>query len=238
MARVVSYLIGAFVCVELVYLPLSNVALLVPREPRPVPDELLVSYQATGRVSESASIQETIEAIGSACDRWGEATAQVQGWSLFAPTFGKCGTFLTLQVTSSDGEQLELRSPFEPADVEHYTRFDARDYRLFYREMSYALVYSNWSPEAFERQGEAWRNDVREYVTVFRRSLTAHVRWRLEQAGLTDATRVVVAVRVFPPPERGGPGRPPPVMVPLARWDAERPDELAAYDPVTKGFGK
>ena len=33
-------------------------------------------------------------------------------------------------------------------------RFDVLNYRLFYREMSYALVYSLWTPDSFEKEGK------------------------------------------------------------------------------------
>src|SRR5215210_2943156 len=116
LTRLASYLLGAFVCIELVYLPLSNATQRVPRRMAPLPDELLTRFDREGRVTEVESVQSAIDATGTACDRWGELTAQAQGWSLFAPRFGENGTFVTLQVTGTDGTTGELRSQFEPAD--------------------------------------------------------------------------------------------------------------------------
>lgn len=229
--RLASYLLGAFVCVELAYLPLANCLQRVPRQMPPLPDEILGRLQREGRATESASAQAVIDTVGAACDRWAEGTAQGQPWSLFAPPPAN-GTFLTLRVQAAGGP-VELRSRFEPADPDHYVRFDLADYRVFYRETSYALVYSLWEPGSFERNGPEWREAIRDYVQTFRHTLPAYVRWRLaaELPG-TTVREVVVAVRVILPPKPGEP-RPAPVTVPLARW---RPGELAAYDPVTKGF--
>jgi hypothetical protein len=104
--------------------------------------------------------------------------------------------------------------------------------------MSYALVYSMWTPDEFASHGPEWREAVRDYVRAFRRTLPAYVRWRLRQdLPSADVREVVVAVRVFLPPKPGG-GRPAPVSLPLARWVPGRPAEAAAYDPVTKDFAR
>jgi hypothetical protein len=242
--RVASYLLGAFICVELVFLPLYNFLILVPRQIPPLPDEMLTTYQAEGRASHFDAIQVPIDAAGTACDRWSEGTGQVQGWSLFAPRFGAAGTFMTLQVTASDGTTSELRSIFEPADVDNYVRFDFVNYRQFYREQSYSIIYGRWYSGSFEKEGEAWREVIAEVATTFRRSLSAYVRWRLAEewqpahSGQT-AKEVIIAVRVFLPREPGTEGpRPEPITLPIAKWVAERPDRLAAYDPVTKGFAE
>src|SRR5262245_13907355 len=110
--RIASYLLGVFVCAQIVYLPLANIIQRVPRRMPPLPDEMLVRHQCEGEVTTSEPVQSAIDAIGTATDRWGELTAQNQGWSLFAPRFGAAGTFLTLQVTAADGTTTELRSRF------------------------------------------------------------------------------------------------------------------------------
>ena len=166
--RLASYLLGAFVCAELAYLPLANVLQRVPRQPDPLPQEILGRHQREGRATKSDSLQSAIDSTGKFCDRWAEVTAQNQGWSLFAPRFGQTGTFLTLEVVAADGSRTELRSRFEPADPSHYVRFDVLNYRLFYREMSYALVYSQWTPDSFATRGEEWRQAIRDYVTCYR----------------------------------------------------------------------
>lgn len=234
-SRLTSYLLGAFICAELLYLPLANLLQLFPRRMPPVPDEILGRIQREGRSTNSDAAQAVLDNVGAVCDRYGEASAQAQSWSLFAPRFGDSGTFLTLEVTTANGA-VELRSRFEPADPDHYVRFDLTDYRVFYREMSYAIVYWFWKPGAFESQGPEWRDAIREQIAAFRHTLPAYVRWRLDRelpgANVCD---VVVAVRVFPTPKPGE-SRAAPVMLPLARWVPERPGEVTAFDPVTKQF--
>jgi hypothetical protein len=231
--RVGSYLLGVFVCVELVYLPLSNFIQFVPRHPTPLPDEILGRLQREGQATDVKPVQAAIDNTGHACDRWAEATGQAQGWSLFAPP-PAAGTFLTLEVIAQDGTRTELRSRFEPADVDHFVRFDVLNYRLFYREMSYAIVYSQWKPDSFAKQGEEWRQAIDEHVTTFRRSLSAYVRWRIaSELHGTSAREVFVNVRVFLPPNDGT--RPEAATVPLARWDGER---VVPFDPVTGRFAE
>ena len=235
--RVASYLLGAFVCAELVYLPLSNIVQRFPRQLPPLPDEINGRIQREGRTTDSDAGQAVVDNVGTACDRWAEVTAQGQGWSLFAPRFGEAGTFLTLQVTTADGP-VELRSRFEPADPDHYVRFDVLHYRLFYREMSYAFVYWMWKPDSFATQGPEWRDTIREHVGAFPHTLPAFIRWRLDQElPQGDVREVIVSVRVFLP-AKPGEVRPPPVVLPLARWVPDRPGEATAYDPVTKGFAE
>lgn len=233
--RLASYLLGAFVCAELIYLPLANLFQFFPRQMPPLPDEMLGRIQPEGRSTGSDDAQAVLDGCGAVCDRYGEVTAQGQNWSLFAPRFGEAGTFLTLQVSTANGP-IELRSRFEPADPDHYVRFNLTDYRVFYREMIYAVAYWHWTPGSFEAQGPDWRDAIREHVGAFRHTLPAYVRWRLDQEPPgTDAREVVVAVRVFLPPKPGE-ARPAPVTLPLAKWAPERPGEVWAFDPVTGGF--
>jgi len=238
--RIASFLLGVFVCIQIIYLPLANVMQRVPRRMPPLPEEVLVRLQHEGQATTSEPVQSTIDAIGTATERWGELTAQGQGWSLFAPRFGAAGTFLTLQVTSTDGTTTELRSRFEPKDPQDYIRFDLTHYRLFYREMSFALIYWTWEADSFETRGEEWRDVIREYAMTFRRSLSAYVRWRLaEDYSGAEVRDVTVAVRVFLPPKPGGTSpRPEPLTIPMARWAPEQPGSLAAWDPVTGMFAK
>ena len=130
MKSISRYLIGFFVCAQLVYLPLSNLMLVVPREPRPATAELIDAYQAEGRVSRFDAVQKPVEAVGDVCARWGELTSQPQGWALFAPRFGPAGAFLTLRFATPAGTT-ELRSPGEPADSAHYVRFNLVDHRAY-----------------------------------------------------------------------------------------------------------
>ncbi|HKB02441.1 MAG TPA: hypothetical protein VKD90_09480 [Gemmataceae bacterium] len=235
LTRVASCLLGVFVCIELVYLPLSNAIQRVPRRMAPLPDELLTRFDREGRVTDVEPVQSTIDVTGTACDRWGQLTAQGQGWSLFAPRFGENGAFVTLHVTATDGTTTELRSRFEPADPDDFVRLDLTNHRLFNREGSYAIVYAMWTPDSFAARGEDWRRAIAETVTTFRRSLSAYVRWRLREEYTGPAVReVAVAVRVFLPPSNGT--RPPPLAIPVAKWVPDRPDQLVPFDPVTGTF--
>lgn len=233
--RIASVLLGTFVCVQLVYLPLANLIQRVPRQPDPLPDEIPSRLQIERRANNSDAIQGTVDAAGKASDRWAQVTGQGQGWSLFAPRFGEAGTFLTLDVRTSTGERTELRSRFEPADPSHYVRFDVLNYRLFYREMSYALFYGTWTPDSFATRGEEWRTDIRDFVTTYRRSMSAYVRWRVEsELPGAQPREVLVNIRVFLPPKPGETTRPAAVVVPFARWT---PEELMPFDPVSGGYG-
>lgn len=233
--RIASYLIGAFVCVQLVYLPLANFIQRVPRQADPLPDEIPSLLRIEGRANDSDAVQGAIDGAGKASDRWAQVTGQGQGWSLFAPRFGEAGTFLTLEVLTGAGDRTELRSRFEPADPSHYVRFDVLNYRLFYREMSYALFYSTWTPDSFATQGGEWRTDIRDFVTTYRRSMSAYVRWRVEtELPGADPREVRINIRVFLPPKPGETARPAPIAVPFARWT---PNELMPFDPMTGGYG-
>ena len=236
--RVLPYLLGGFVCLQLIYIPLANIIQRVPRRMPPLPEELITRRDRQGRATNSEAVQTAIDRIGWVSDRYGELTAQTQGWSLFAPRFGGNGTFLTLQVIAADGSATELPSRFEPADVNDYIRFDMTHYRLLYREASYSIHYSTWTPDSFARHGPEWRQDIRDVVTTFRRSLSGYVRWRLREEYTGPAVReVVVAVRVYAPPRPGEPGsRTSPVLLPLAQWSPDRPDELTPFDPVSGTF--
>jgi hypothetical protein len=230
-----SYLLGTFVCVQLVYLPLANLVQLFPRQLPPLPDEVASRLQREGRSTNSDAGQAVLNNVGSACDRWAEITAQGQGWSLFAPRFGEAGTFLTLQVTTDQGP-VELRSRFEPADVDHYIRFDVMHYRLFYREISYALLYWMWSPNSFADHGPEWRDAIREHVASYPHTLPAYVRSRLdtELPGVV-VREAVVAVRVYLPKQNEMP-RPEAITVPIGKWLPTEPGKVTPYDPVTKSY--
>ncbi|HEY2909268.1 MAG TPA: hypothetical protein VGI99_03430, partial [Gemmataceae bacterium] len=73
--RLGSFLLGAFVCAELVYLPLANFLQRVPRQPDLLPQEILGRHQREGRATGSDSLQSAIDSTGKICDRWAELTA-------------------------------------------------------------------------------------------------------------------------------------------------------------------
>jgi hypothetical protein len=233
--RLGSYLLGAFVCAQLVYLPLANLIQLFPRRMPPLPDEVPSRLQREGRSTESDAGQAVLDNVGMACDRWAQVTAQAQGWSLFAPRFGEAGTFLTLQVQTEAGP-IELRSRFEPSDVDHYVRFDITHYRLFYRENSYAMLYWTWTPESFAERTADWRDAIRERVAAYPHTLPAYVRWRIgEELPGVAVREVIVAVRVYLP-KKPGEARPDAVTVPIGKWLPDDPSHVIPFDPVTTSY--
>lgn len=241
MRQIARYLLGAFICVELAYLPLANFLQRVPRHPSPLPEEIISRFpQREGEATSSELIQSGIDTVGIGCDRWAESTGQGQGWSLFAPRFGEAGTFLTLQAITKDGTRTQLRSRFEPADPSNYIRYDVLNYRSYYREMSYALIYGNWTEASFANEPEAWREAIREHVRAFRRSLTAFVHWRFAtELPSSEIKEVLINVRVFLPPNPDDDSaRPAPIEVPLAKWTSNDPTELFPFNPITSQFAE
>jgi hypothetical protein len=238
MTRLISYLLGGFICWELVFLPLSNFWLLVPREMPPLPSEILSQYQRTGRATPNDTVQAGAEAVGQVSDAWAYGTGQIPGWLLFAPVFPEAGAFLNMRLETADGQIAERRSPFEPEDAARYVRFQPVEHRLFNREILYAIVYAGWKPDSFRTRGPEWKDAINEHVLAFRPSLCRYVQWQIREwkAANPEAavTRVLIGVRVYGTnPIGADPIRAEPVLVPLARWDADKPDDLTAYDPTT-----
>ena len=234
LTRLASYLLGAFVCIELVYLPLSNLIRRVPRRMAPLPDELITRFDREGQVTDFEPFECGFDVTGGACDRWGQLTAQGQGWSLFAPRFGENGTFLEPPRDGQRGSTTELRSRFEPADPDDYVRIDLTHHRLFNQEASFAILYALWTPDSFTTRGEDWRQAVREWVTTFRRSLSAYVHWRLrEEHSASSARGHRRRSRLPAAQERLAAAG---ACHPLGEMGIHRPDELTPFDPVTGGF--
>lgn len=239
MTRVISYLLGVFICWELVFLPLSNFWLFVPRELPPLPAEILThDYQRTGRATPNDTLQAAAEAVGQVNDSWAIATGQIPGWSLFVPVFPEAGAFLHMRMETADGQVIDRRSPFEPDDAARFVRFQPADHRLFNREILYAIVCASWKRDSFRTRAPEWKDAINEHVLTFRPSLCRYIRWRIREWTAAnpdaDVTRVFLGVRVYPTnPVGSEPVRQDPVLVPLAKWDADTPDDLTAYDPTT-----
>src|SRR5207249_11997774 len=86
-----AVLLGLFICVELLYLPLANLLKLVPLR-KPAPRGELMDDPQIRATSDRPAWLCPLDVVGTACDRWGELTGQLQGWSLFAPYFGRVGS--------------------------------------------------------------------------------------------------------------------------------------------------
>lgn len=238
MTRLISYLLGGFICWELVFLPLSNLWLLVPRETPPLPSEILSQYQRTGRATPNDTLQEGLEAVGKVTDAWAFGTGQYPGWALFAPTFPNAGAFIEMRFATTDGRIAEWRSPFEPEDAARYVRFKPADHRLFNREILYALIYANWKRDSFRTRGPEWKEAINEHVLAFRPSLCRYIQWRIREWQAANpgvyVTRVDLGVRVFVTNATSAdPVRQDPVLVPLARWESDKPADLTVFDPTT-----
>jgi hypothetical protein len=124
-------LLGAFVVWQLIFLLAANVAGVV----HGLPPEVLRYEMADGAWRESLD-RTRLPAIGTsdraaqsrgiiwATDRWSEATAQWQGWAMFAPNVPASSYFLTTSLRWHDphaqgsdaARQIDLPSDYEPAD--------------------------------------------------------------------------------------------------------------------------
>jgi len=128
-------LLGAFVVWQLIFLLAANVAGVV----RGLPPEVL-RYEMADGAWRDALDRTRLPATGTgdraaqsrgiiwATDRWSEATAQWQGWAMFAPNVPASSYFLTTSLrwndpNSSGGDavrQIDLPSPYEPADPRNF----------------------------------------------------------------------------------------------------------------------
>jgi hypothetical protein len=244
-----SILLGAFVLFQLIYLPLSNLVQLAPRELPIESGERDIRVQREGTASSIRPIQEAINGIGTAIDRYGEFTGQVQAWSLFAPGFGQQAVFPIVECFFLDGQRLvkiKLRPTIEPADADDYFRWPGSYSRIAGYEFLLAAIYLNFSEESLAKRGAEWSEAVRDHVRQHQKSLEAYFRWNLRKVrrrypDLPVPQEMVVQVHIVPSPKPGESTRPPTLTLPLARWIPSRQPErsflpIDAYDPVANEF--
>jgi hypothetical protein len=244
-----SVLLGLFVAGQLVYLLLSNLIQLVPRELPPPRGELDIRVQREGTATDVRSIQDAINGLGTAIDRYGELTGQVQAWSLFAPGFGTQSLVPVVECYCSEGsglKQITLSPKTLPDDPEHYFRFPSSYSRLAAYEYLLAVIYLNYSAESLAQRGPEWRAAILDRVRNQQKSLEAYFRWNLRMFQLRYPDRprpqeMILAVKIIPSPKPGEAARPPAFTVPLARWQPGREPEpgflpVQAYDPTTQEF--
>lgn len=135
LSKLAPALLGAFVVWQLVFLLAANVAGVV----RGLPPEVLRYEMADGAWRDSLD-RTRLPAKGTSdraaqshgiirvTDRWSEATAQWQGWAMFAPNVPASSYFLTTSLrwndpTAGDSEavrQIDLPSPYEPTDPKNF----------------------------------------------------------------------------------------------------------------------
>lgn len=245
-SRLCSVLLGVFVVGQLIYLPLANLLQLVPREMPAQKGEFDIRVQREGTASNVRFIQESINGLGTAIDRWGELSGQVQAWSLFAPEFGTQSIFPVVTCVPGDGlVRITLQPKIFPEDPANYFRWPGPYSRIFGYEFLLAAVYWGYSEDSLKRHGEEWRREVLDRVRRQQRSLVAYFQWNLDMFPKLDPDsplprEMILQVAVFPTPRPGSNERPPSFLVPLARWapDREEPGFLPveAYDPVARQF--
>ncbi|MCE9530406.1 MAG: hypothetical protein K8T89_04635 [Planctomycetes bacterium] len=244
-----AILLGLFVLFQVVYLPLSNLIQLVPREMPVQRGEFDIRIQREGTATDIRFIQEGINGLGSAIDRYGEISGQVQAWSLFAPDFGKQSIFPVMETkTSHDGivRWIQLNPKHLPHDPNNYFRWPGQLSRLDSYDFLIAIIYWNASETSLRERREEWRQAVLDRVRQQQRSLQAYFGFSLKlyhqlRPELPPPSEMILRVIVFPTPLPGSRERPPTFMIPLARW---RPNTeptpgylpVEAYDLVLEKF--
>jgi len=232
--------LGAFVCFQLVAIPLGSLIKLVPVRLPQHRGEITADLQVTlnGRRGTIEPLQAAFDAAAWGTARWAEVSGQTQCWALFT-AFGKQSAFPLVELTWPEGSgRLPVRivCHFEPADpAEYYFPPEpcCRRFNYEYRMVLFHML----RPEDFPRLGQ-YRQEALDCVRNMRRSIGAFLRWRLdrylrENAGVPEPECVTLVARVFPDPPPGSPRRPRPqtLEIPFARWYPGRPVE-AGYSPV------
>jgi hypothetical protein len=243
-----SVLLGLFVLFQLLYLPLANLIQLVPREMPTRQGELDSPVQREGTATSCRTIQEAVDGLGDAVDRWGECSGQTQRWSLFAPDVGQQSCFPVIVcycVGQRDFATLTIK-PENAAESGPYCRWPSPLSRRFAYESLLAVIYRNFSAGSLAEHGDEWRWAVRQRVRDQQKSLEAYFRWNLAlfQKRYPDEPfpiEMILKVLVSPAPKPGEVARPPSFEIPLARWFPSRaPSQeylsVEAYDPVTGEF--
>jgi hypothetical protein len=241
--RACSWLLGAFICVELVYLPLANFLKLIPLR-KPVPrGELLDDPQL--RASGGSDWLVPLEMLGMACDRWGELTGQPQGWALFAPYYGRMAALPVVVLVWRDPQQeARLPSHFAPSDAEHPSgRPPEPRCRLYNYEYRIAISGWSWVRRPLAEQLDTLAENAAAQTGRQRRSIAAYLRWSLDRyraahPGEPAPDIVELRAALYPAPDPATGVRPPSRDLPIAAWEpAAQPPPghipLKYFDPAT-----
>lgn len=251
--RIRERLLGAFVCFQLVAIPLGSYIKLVPVRVPEHHGELNGDLQEKLPFEKWSSAREPLQtvfdSIAWVSSRWGEVTGQAQCWALFA-SFGKNAAIPVVELhwPSEFGLPMAvIRSHFDPADPNHYFYPPESSCRLFNYEYRTCIFYWIITPDQFS-DPEKYRTMVTENVRDMHRSLVAFMRWRMEKyladhPDLPKPERVVLKARIIPDPAPGTSRllRPASYDVPLAQWLPDRASEnswlpIDAWDPVDRTF--
>jgi hypothetical protein len=220
-------LLGLFITWQLFFLFLSNFLPLIPHG-REEHDELIDDINLHGQFTHVEPAQEVIETAARLTDRWMEATGQLQGWSLFSPTFPPQAGFVAVKFGWSDGSRDEVKSRFEP-DPLYYFRPPGTFGRLFNYESRFVILPAYW-PEA--RLGPSWwpweiewSEAVTRRVQVQWKSMRAYLRWQWdrylkEHPDVPPPSEVVLVIDLYltPRPHEHPWAPRGPFERPLARW--------------------
>ena len=265
-------LLGAFVVWQLVFLLAANVAGVV----RGLPPEVLRYEMADGAWRESLD-RTRLPAIGTsdraansrgiiwATDRWSEATAQWQGWAMFAPNVPASSYFLTTSLRWHDPNshggaavrQIDLPSPYEPADPRDFWLPAITTSRRF--NFEWRLVLAVEILAARDRAAKAGADlaridePLREWTARQAEPLRAYARvrhreWLTAHPHEHPADDVVLLVGEFRRTDTGdGPDWQKLPLRPLVRWcptkDASRESlvpavrDLELFNETSGSFG-
>jgi hypothetical protein len=251
--RALAVAVGLFATWQLVYLPAANLIDFIPRRPRgPELEPISDPYQRKGTFSSAEPLQRAAECTGDVLDFWSEASAQEQGWSLFAPGMPPYSIFAAFEFHFADGSSDTVLSQFEPADKRRPPlRPPLVNNRLFNAEaqLIYPVTYAPpeeiarqfMQPGELEQLPEMWR-DLPDVVRAWRGPFRAWMAWKVKQYMAAHPERgtptaVILKHRFILTPKPGEPAEwtSPPVERPFVRW---RPasDTYEAYDAIKRDF--
>jgi hypothetical protein len=239
-----GWLLGAFVCFQLAYLPVANVLKLVPLR-KPVQRGELYDDVQIRRLPDDPPGPWLLETVGVVCDRWAELSGQTQGWSLFAPHFGRVASLPVVRLVWNDpAREVRLLGYFTPPDPTHVPpRPPEPRCRLYNYEYRLAVAGWTWDREPLDEQAAGLATLAVAQVRRQYRSMHAYLRWRLDQyrAAHPDEPPPDVlelrALQIMPPDPRTG-TRGPARELPIASWEpATEPPPgcppIRVFDPQT-----
>lgn len=198
-----SFLIGLFIVWQLYFVLFTNVGHFIPRQQSvpPATPEIIDTYSTRGAFTDLPPLQKISDLNLAMCQRYEELTGQIQGWSLFAPEFGKNSSFLAITIVHKDGNSSQIKSDFEPEDTNNYFRWRLSDYRRMYREAMHAMCYWFWTPEEQLENPEKHRLNIIGYVQTYQRSMLAYALW-VHQSHFPNSEEQVdyfiIQARVYP----------------------------------------
>jgi len=243
-AGIASYLLGAFICWQLLFLLVFNYLQIAlgPIQGLDHPDE------------KAGAVERAARAVQEVDQRWSELTGQYQAWWLFIRA-RRDSTFPLVELRWNDSGRppVRLQALQEPTDPASYFRPPDADDRRFHYDGNVCLAYNPWHAKALEEQPSFDPNQYADdQLKRFRdhdrwRPMLAYMRWRYDvwRAEHPDAPppdEVLFFHRVYPTPAHDAAWtRAAPEERPIARW---RPRHdvapgfapLEAYDPRQGAF--